>query len=137
MNDPLAALDRARAAITALPDAEVRGVLSVAVDALLHGQDPREGLGLTGGEHAALCRAHRDHHLRTAAALLNEGKRWRRSKRLALEAQRFEAIQWPRWRKLEHPPAGASNLSIALWQARRWGPFPSSDMRFHTITGSV
>ena len=133
MTDPLAALDRAREAITALPDAEVRSVLAAAVGALLQGEDPRGALGLDGGRYVLLRRARRDYYLRNAAALLGESGGWKTAKALRRQSALFDGIIWPRWRHLEQPPATASPLQRELFHARKAWRFPGSSMQFSNI----
>jgi len=133
MTDLLGALDRARETITALPDAEVRDVLSAAVSALLEGEDPRGALGLDGGRYALLRRARRDYYLRNAAALLGESGGWKKAKALRRQAKLFEGTVWPRWREKGRPPPTASPLQIELWNARKSWRFPSSDMQYGNI----
>ena len=132
-DDPLAALDRAREAITALPDAEVRSVLAAAVGALLAGEDARPALGLDGGRYAMLRRARRDYFLRNAAAILGERGGWKTAKALRRQSALFDGIIWPRWRHLEQPPATASPLQVELFNARKSWRFPSSDMQYSNI----
>ena len=133
MTDPLASLERAREAITALPDAEVRAVLAAAVGALLAGEDARPALGLDGGRYAMLRRARRDYYLRNAAALLGESGGWKKAKALRRQSALFDGIIWPRWRDREHPPDTASPLQRELFRARKAWRFPSSDMQYSNI----
>jgi hypothetical protein len=135
VTDPLAALDRAREAITALPDAEVRCVLAAAVGALLAGEDARPALGLDGGRYAQLRQARRNYHLRNAAALLGERTPWLQAKALRRQAALFEGTVWPRWREKDSPPPTASPLQVELWRARKAWRFPNTPMMYSNIIG--
>lgn len=132
--DPLSTLRQGLGLLHKIPDDQLRTLLEDVVSEILAGRDPRMALDLTDAGYTRLCEAHRNHHLRTAASLLGEGRSWKRSEKLAQAAARFESITWPRWRDLERPPESASPLQVALFHARRWRKFPRSVMQFHNLT---
>ncbi len=84
---------------------------------------------------SALRRARRDHWLRRAWLQLHEaGSSWRRSEALAVEVHRFQTLKWPRWSALDQPPAGASALDAALFEAfRSHVRVPNTAMQLHNI----
>jgi hypothetical protein len=85
----------------------------------------------------ALRRARRDHWLRRAWLQLDAAvSAWRRSEMLAAEIHRFQASKWSRWTTLEQPPAGASAVDKALFEAfRSHERVPSTAMQLHNIAG--
>jgi hypothetical protein len=93
-------------------------------------------LGLRGGSRTAayrLRKLRRDYHLRQAWSAL-DGSPWQRSVRLSEELIRFQSILWPRWRELQAPPEGCSQLRSALWRALKTRMLiPSTARHLHEI----
>jgi len=91
-------------------------------------------LGLPRND-SALRRACRDYWLRRAwKALREETSPWRRSEKLAVAIKDFQSRRWPRWRLLSAPPAGASELELALLEAfRSTDRVPRTAMQLHNI----
>lgn len=99
---------------------------------LVEGGELADALGLP--RRAAEVRlALRDRWLREAAAHLGETTRWRRAKRLAVHAQRFERHAWAVWRGLALPPSSATPVEASLFFARRYGPFPATARQFANL----
>jgi hypothetical protein len=71
-------------------------------------------------------RAVRNAHLRAAYALVPGPTPWAKATALAREVGRFQALAWPRWRRLDAPPPGADRLRIALFLASRAHPLPTT-----------
>ncbi len=99
-----------------------------------------DALGLTGSPGIETARTRylrhrRDAHLLTAWRLL-DGKPTPRAAALADAIRRFESDIWPRWRDLEAPPASASSLGRAVWEARRCGSLPTSARQLQNIAES-
>jgi hypothetical protein len=92
-------------------------------------------LRLPSGD-AALSRARRDHWLRQAWNELGaQTTPWQRSELLAEMINRFRSLVWPRWQSLGCPPAAASPLEAALFEAfRSHERVPSTAMQLHTIS---
>jgi hypothetical protein len=91
-------------------------------------------LGLPRND-SALRRACRDYWLRRAwKALRDERSPWRRSEKLAVAVKDFQSRRWPRWRVLSEPPANASELERALFEAFRFAErVPRTAMQLHNI----
>lgn len=105
----------------------------------LEGRAPSldSALGLDGSQGIRKARtrwlkAKQREHLMSAWNCL-DGSPWLRSVQLAKEIDRFETVIWPAWSRLDRPPANASRLRTALWEARRSGPLPGSERRLHDI----
>ena len=83
----------------------------------------------------ALRRACRDYWLRRAWKLLEgELSPWRRSAMLALLVRGFSTRQWARWRALQAPPAEATDIEVALFNAFRASErVPATGMQIHNI----
>jgi hypothetical protein len=77
--------------------------------------------------------AKRDKHLRQAAELTAAGSTWGKSVDLAHEVNIFEAVLWPRWRDLESPPEGCSELRRHLFEACKLGELPTTPRRLYAI----
>ena len=83
----------------------------------------------------ALRRAARDYWLRRAWRLMDsELSPWLRSKALAAAVRSFRARQWVRWRCLNLPPCGITELESTLYQAfRSCEHLPMTTMQLHNI----
>lgn len=59
---------------------------------------------------------------------------WQRSEALAVEVRRFGARKWPRWSAMPAPPAEASAMDRALFEAfRSHERIPGTAMQLHNI----
>ena len=70
----------------------------------------------------------RDQHIRRAFELC--GRSYPDLLRLA---SRWESAVWPRWRKLEEPPADSNPIHVQLFHARRAAPLPGSERQYRRI----
>jgi hypothetical protein len=67
-----------------------------------------------------------------------EASRWARTRRLAELIDDFEANYWPDWKLLQRPPAGASRLRIALFEAFATGcVVPRSPRRLSQLMETI
>ncbi len=84
---------------------------------------------------SALRRACRNYWLRRAwEALGAQLSPWRRSEKLAAAVRDFDSRCWRRWRTLDEPPVGGSELEFALFQAfRSHERIPFTAMQLHNI----
>lgn len=82
-----------------------------------------------------LRRASRDYWLRRAWNLLDrELSPWRRSEELATALRTFETTQWPRWSALSEPPAAATEIEAAMFNAfHAHDRIPTTAMQLHNI----
>jgi hypothetical protein len=65
---------------------------------------------------AKLHRPARDFWIRVAHKHAQGATEWAKSQRLAIEVERVKSILWPRWKLLQAPPAGCSELTVALFR---------------------
>lgn len=126
------------AIIGALPDGPTKSWFSTGVAAWLSGSPLETALGLAGGQGRRTARTvyrrHlRDEALRQAHGMMPGKSPWARSFELSRECQKFQSVILPRWRNLEGPPAGASELRTILWRVFRAGNPPTSVSRIHDV----
>lgn len=121
------------------PDPSAAAELADAVEAWARGEDLGAALGLRstgpGKRHAVT--AHRlsvrDAHVRRAYQLLTEPPGHRRCLRLRDEIVRFHSRLWPSWKHENEPPARASAIGRALFDAERAASIPESLTRIRSI----
>lgn len=97
-----------------------------------------KALGLAGGQGRRTARRRflereRNRALRAAWALCDGETDWDRSRELARQIRRFEALVWPHWQVLADPPSDASHLRQHLHRAFQCGLVPSSDSHVHDL----
>ena len=137
--NPAARLAEFAAAIKAgaEPDAETLRYLATGVVRYLDGEPLEDALALTGApgtETPRTCyrRAMRNAYLRAASAELPPGAA-NPARLLATAVRHFESVLWPRWRRLDAPPARASILDRHLFAARHYGELPRTERRLRAI----
>lgn len=124
--------------VETLPEGPTKSWFTARIASWLAGSPLETALGLAGGQGRRTARTVyrrylRDDALRQAHGMMPGKSPWARSFELSREVQKFEAIIWPRWRNLEGPPAGASELRTILWQVFRAGNPPTSVSRIHDV----
>ena len=93
-----------------------------------------ELLEVTRPDRAEFADAVRMSALRRAARCVDGSTRWQRAVSLAHEIRRFETAAWPRVREKNSLTDGSA-LRLALFEARRLGPLPSSPRHLYRLLG--
>ena len=82
----------------------------------------------TGIQPSQVSRAIRDQHLKAASVMLGGDP-----VELHRAAMRFEAVLWPRWKRLGYPPGQSTPLNGELFHARQSAPLPASVKQYRRI----
>jgi len=77
--------------------------------------------------------AMRDRYIRHAGYAIEARSSWDRAGVLAERVKSFEILRWPAWQHFTEPPRQADGVDALLWQARQYGPLPTTPRRLFAL----